>query len=673
MAINKSKAKKRIEALRKEIDFHNNRYYRENDPAISDFEYDVLLQELNHIEQLFPEFITPNSPTQKVGSDLSLQPNKEFDQLEHRYQMLSLGNTYEIGELRAFDERIKKLTHIPYTYSCELKFDGTAISILYKNGRLYAAITRGDGHIGDVVTDNVLTIKSIPQTLLKYALDDFEVRGEIYMPFGAFEELNIKRIEEGEQAFANPRNAASGSLKQLDSKVVEERNLECVLYQILSDNLPYHSHTESLKAIQEWGLPISEHSKVCKDIDEVIAYIEYWDTARKSLPFPTDGVVVKVDNLDIRESIGYTSKSPRWATAYKFAAERVLTKLTSIDYQVGRTGAITPVANLDPVLLAGTTVKRASLHNEDQMAQLDIRINDYVYVEKGGEIIPKIVGIELSQRDSKQVEKPEFPTQCPDCNALLIKDKDEAKHYCSNKACPTQIKGRFLHFISRKAMNIIAGDATINQLYDKKYISTLSDLYKLDKDTLLTLDGWKEKSAERLLESIENSKSTPFHKVLFALGIRHIGETTAKLMAKQFKNIDNIINATREELIEVDEIGEIMADSIMGYFKEDTNIQLINDLKNYGIIFEAEKDEHTSDILSGLTFVISGNFSIPRDAMKALITSNGGKNTSSISSKTDYLVAGEKSGPEKLNKATKNNVKIISEFELKQLIIRANE
>ena len=678
MAITKKQAQERVETLIKELDYHNNRYYIKNDPIITDFEYDILMQELIQLEKMFPEFISPKSPTQKVGSDIestqtstsSENTSKEFEQFVHIRPMLSLGNTYELEELYTFDDRIKKITDEKFSYSCELKFDGTAISLHYKNGSLDKAVTRGDGTKGDIVTKNIKSIKSIPQKLPATALDEFEIRGEIYMPFEAFDKLNYQREIDEEQPFANPRNAASGSLKLLDSSIVKERNLECVLYHLLTENNPFNSHLQAIKAAASWGLPTSSLSKKCANIEEVIAFIKYWDSERKRLPYPTDGIVIKVDEIALQTKLGFTAKSPRWATAYKFAPEQALSKVLSIDYQVGRTGAVTPVANLEPVPLAGTTVKRATLHNAEQMAQLDIRINDYVYVVKGGEIIPKIIGVELAKRDNSKTIIPEFPQQCPDCQTPLIKDEDQARHYCPNKYCPTQIKSKFIHFISRKAMNIIAGEATINQLYDKAYIKTLSDLYRLDKETLLTLDGWKERSAERFLDSIEKSKQTPFHSVLYAIGIRHIGETTAKMLAKHFGNIEALAKANIEELMAIDEVGEALAESIISFFADPISIKLISDLKEFGLQFEQDKslNQIISNALSGLTFVISGNFSIPRDALKATIISHGGKNTGSISGKTDYLVSGEKTGPEKLKKAEKLGVKIITETEFNELI-----
>lgn len=671
MKISKKKAAIRIKELREELAYHNHRYYVQNDPTISDFEYDILMNELITLEKEFPELLSADSPTQKVGSDLQTESKaKEFSQEKHRYPMLSLGNTYNLEELYSFDEKIKRIISENVTYCCELKFDGTAICLTYENGALKRALTRGDGILGDDVTANVLTIKSIPVNIPSSAPASFEIRGEIYMPYEAFDRLNAEKEEEEEAPFANPRNAAAGSLKQLDPKIVKERGLNCVLYHILGENLPFTEHLQALECARSWGFPTSEYSRLCNSIDDVIAYIKDWDVKRKFLPFPTDGIVIKVNNLALQRKLGFTAKSPRWATAFKFKPEEALTKLLSIDYQVGRTGAVTPVANLEPVQLSGTVVKRATLHNAGQMELLDVRVNDYVYVEKGGEIIPKITRVELSKR-AEGAPKPVFPLTCPDCGSTLVRDAEEARFYCRNSDnCPTQIKARFVHFISRKAMNIIAGDATIDQLYGKGFIKELSDIYKLDKERLLTLEGWKDRMAQRFLESLEESKKTPFANVLFALGIRHIGETTAKMLAARFHSIDALIAAPKEELIAIDEVGEALAQSISDYFSDPRHIALINELKSIGLNFE-EGDEATariSDVLDGSTIVISGNFSISREAMKALILSHGGKNTGSVSGSTTWLLAGEKPGPEKMKKAEKLGIKIIGEEELYKMI-----
>ena len=675
----KTQANIRAKELRDILNEANRRYYVENNPVMSDYDFDMLLKELEAIEVQYPELITEDSPTQKVGSDR----RKEFEQHPHKYPMLSLGNTYDISEVEAFAERAAKGIGNAFTYSCELKFDGTAICLTYRNGKLFRALTRGDGTIGDDVTENVRHISNIPQTLTTPAgfiptkdnpqpwPEEFEIRGEIYMPWAAFDRLNEEREKDEEQPFANPRNAASGSLKLIDSSQVANRGLECTLYHMLGEDLPFTTHEEALNHASEWGLPVSDKRRICKSIEEIEEFITYWDTERKTLPFATDGIVIKVNELPYQEELGYTAKFPRWAVAYKFKAEQALTRLISIDYQVGRTGAVTPVANLEPVQLSGTIVKRASLHNADQMQLLDIHVGDYVYVEKGGEIIPKITAVELSMRPSDAI-LPHFPETCPDCGTPLIRDEEEAKAFCPNQSgCPTQIKGKLVHFLSRKAMNVIAGDATVDQLYNKGYVWSVADFYDLEKEHLLSLEGWKERSAERFLKSLKDSLKTPFEKVLYALGIRHVGETTAKTLAAHFKTLDAIMKASREELLQADDIGEVIADSIIGYFADDANRDTIDRLKAAGLKFESEAAaEKESEILKGMTIVISGNFSISRDEMKALITANGGKNSGSVSGKTTYLLAGEKAGPEKLKKAESLGVKVISEAEFREEILR---
>ena len=682
--MDKIQANIRINELRDIINEANRRYYVDNAPTLSDFEFDMLLKELEALEKEHPEFITPDSPTQKVGSDLAGETrptNKEFEQHPHRYPMLSLGNTYDMTEVEAFAERASKGIGNAFTFSCELKFDGTAICLTYKNGRLFRALTRGDGSIGDDVTRNVKHISNIPQTLTiptgfiptetkpQPWPEEFEIRGEIYMPWAAFDRLNEERIRDEEQPFANPRNAASGSLKLIDSSMIANRGLECTLYHMLGDNLPYTTHNQALEQARSWGLPISDKSRICKNIQEVEEFITYWDTERKNLPFATDGIVIKVNELPYQAELGYTAKFPRWATAYKFKAEQALTKLLSIDYQVGRTGAVTPVANLEPVQLSGTIVKRASLHNADQMQNLDIHIGDYVYVEKGGEIIPKITSVELSQRP-QDAELPQFPEFCPDCGARLIKDEQEAKSFCPNQdGCPTQIQAKLVHFLSRKAMNVIAGDATVEQLYNKALVWNIADFYELTKEHLLTLDGWKEKSADRFLTSIQESRNVPFERVLYALGIRHVGETTAKSIAKHFGDIDAIAAADIETLLTVDDIGEIIAESIYTYFRSEENLEIINRLKAAGLKFKADvPKENLSAALEGMTIVISGNFTISRDQMKNLISSHGGKNSGSVSGKTTFLLAGEKAGPEKLKKAESLGVRVIDEATFMNMI-----
>lgn len=674
----KTRANIRAKELRNILNEANRRYYVENDPVMSDYDFDMLLKELEAIEAQYPELITEDSPTQKVGSDR----RKEFEQYPHKYPMLSLGNTYDISEVEAFAERAAKGIGNAFTYSCELKFDGTAICLTYRNGKLFRALTRGDGTIGDDVTENVRHISNIPLTLTTPSgfiptknnpqpwPAEFEIRGEIYMPWGAFDRLNEEREKDEEQPFANPRNAASGSLKLIDSSQVANRGLECTLYHMLGEDLPFTTHEEALNNASKWGLPVSDKRRICKSIEEIEEFVTYWDTERKTLPFATDGIVIKVNELPYQEELGYTAKFPRWAVAYKFKAEQALTRLISIDYQVGRTGAVTPVANLEPVQLSGTVVKRASLHNADQMQLLDIHVGDYVYVEKGGEIIPKITAVELSMRPSDAV-LPHFPETCPDCGTPLIRDEEEAKAFCPDQTgCPTQIKGKLVHFLSRKAMNVIAGDATVDQLYNKGYVWSVADFYDLNKEHLLSLEGWKERSAERFLKSLKDSLKTPFEKVLYALGIRHVGETTAKTLAAHFKTLDAIMNASREELLQADDIGEVIADSIIGYFADDANRDTIDRLKAAGLKFESETAaEKESEILKGMTIVISGNFSISRDEMKALIVANGGKNSGSVSGKTTYLLAGEKAGPEKLKKAESLGVKVISEADFMEEVL----
>ena len=681
----KAKAYIRIQELKEILNEANRKYYVENSPILSDFEFDMLLKELETLEKEYPDLRTPDSPTQKVGSDLSTGKvkvvGKEFEQYPHKYPMLSLGNTYDISEVQAFADRASKSIGNAFTYSCELKFDGTAICLTYRNGKLVRALTRGDGTVGDDVTANIRNISNIPQeletpsgffpTLLQPHPwpEEFEIRGEIYMPWPAFDRLNEQRIREEETPFANPRNAASGSLKLIDSKAVAERGLECTLYHILGEELPFQTHDQALKAAQSWGLPVSDKRKTCRSIGEIEEFINHWDTERKTLLFATDGIVIKINELPYQEELGYTAKFPRWAVAYKFKAEQALTRLLSIDYQVGRTGAVTPVANLEPVQLSGTVVKRASLHNADQMQQLDIHIGDYVYVEKGGEIIPKITAVELTKRDS-DVVLPHFPEICPDCGTRLIKDDKEAKSFCPNQiSCPTQIKGRLVHFLSRKAMNVIAGDATVDQLYNKALVWNIADFYELNKEHLLTLEGWKERSAERFLKSLSDSRKVPFERVLYALGIRYVGETTAKSLAKHFGSIDALAKATIEELLATDDIGQVIAESVYDFFREEVNIDTIDRLKLAGLKFEADQSQHiVSDKLAGKTIVISGNFSVSRDDMKTLITSHGGKNSGSVSGKTSYLLAGEKPGPEKIKKAESLGVEIIDEQKFREMI-----
>lgn len=675
--MDRNKAEIRINELRSILDNANRMYYVENAPVMSDYDFDMLLKELEALEKEYPELASYDSPTRKVGSDI----RKEFSQFPHRYPMLSLGNTYDMTELEAFADRVVKGIGNSFTYSCELKFDGTAICLTYRNGYLFRALTRGDGTVGDDVTENVRRISNIPQRLktpVGYLHSDsgkqpwpeeFEIRGEIYMPWSAFDRLNAEREANEEQPFANPRNAASGSLKLLDSNEVANRGLECTLYHMLGEELPFETHEQALASAKEWGLPVSDHRRIFHSTAEVEDYIKHWDIERRNLPFATDGIVIKVNELAYQEELGYTAKFPRWAVAYKFKAEQALTKLLSIDYQVGRTGAVTPVANLEPVQLSGTVVKRASLHNSEQMQLLDIRIGDYVYVEKGGEIIPKITAVELSQR-SKDVILPQFPEKCPDCGSILIKDEQEAKSFCPNQTgCPTQIKGRLVHFLSRKAMNVIAGDATVEQMYNQSLVWNVADFYELRKEHLLMLEGWKDRAAERFLKSIEESRKVPFERVLYALGIRHVGESTAKSVARHFGNIDAIAAASVEDLLKVDDVGQVIAESIHDFFAFEDNKVIVARLKDAGLRFETEENiKAESDVLSGMTIVVSGNFSVSRDEIKGLIAVHGGKSSGSISGKTTYLLAGEKAGPEKLKKAEALGVKVIGENEFRNMI-----
>lgn len=677
--MDRQQAENRIRELRKILWENSRKYYVDNAPAISDYEYDHLMYELADLEKEYPDLVTPDSPTRKVGSDLEnsdengrtlVTARKEFAQYEHKYPMLSLANTYNIGEIEDFVTRASKAISKPFTYSCELKFDGTAICLTYRDGKLFRALTRGDGVIGDDVTDNVRHISNIPVTLEGSGFpQEFEIRGEILMPYKAFDTLNEERLRNEDQPFANPRNAASGSLKLLDPKEVGRRGLWCTLYHIPSPNVTFATHDEAMKAAESWGLPISDKRKICHNINEIEEYINYWDKERKFLPYATDGIVIKINELAYQTELGYTAKFPRWAVAYKFKAEQALTQIKSIDYQVGRTGAVTPVANLDPVQLSGTVVKRATLNNADMMAQMDIRVGDFVYVEKGGEIIPKITGVELSKR-GKDTKKPEFPTVCPDCGTTLVKEDDEAKWFCPNiEGCPTQIKGRLLHFLSRKAMNVIAGDATVDQLYNLGLVRTPADFYDLKKSDLLHLEGWKERSAQRFLDSLKNSLKVSFDHVLFALGIRYVGESTAKEIAQHFGNIDNIEKADVTQLLEVQDVGEVIAESVYNFFQDDRHRLEIQRLKADGLKMSMEAPaQNLSAALTGKTIVISGNFSISRDEMKELIALHGGKNSGSLSGKTSYLLAGSKPGPEKMKKAEQLGIPVINEEEFRSML-----
>jgi|AntAceMinimDraft_17_1070374.scaffolds.fasta_scaffold00729_2 DNA ligase (NAD+) len=674
-------AQNRIRQLTKQIREHNYNYYVLSNPVISDYDFDMLLEELIKLEKEYPEFSKPDSPAQRVGGEIA----KEFKHLKHKYPTLSLGNTYSRQELIDFDERVKKITGTDVEYVCELKYDGLSVSLTYINGYLKQAATRGDGIQGDDVTANVKTIKSIPLKLRgnDYAYE-FVMRGEVYISHNDFEKMNQERTDIGETPFANPRNAASGSLKMLNSAEVAKRPLNCFLYFILSENLPFDTHYENLIKAKKWGFRISDHITKCKNINQIFDFINFWDKARNDLPFDIDGVVIKVNSLKQQKNLGFTAKNPRWAIAYKFKAERVETKLLSISYQVGRTGAITPVANLKPIQLAGTTVKRASLHNADIIKKLDVRINDMVYVEKGGEIIPKIVGVDFSQRpkDSVPVKYKEY---CPECKTPLIRKQDEVKHFCPNEfGCAPQIKGKIEHFISHNAMNIDSlGQGKIEILYAHNLINNIADLYDLKYEQLINLEKkfvnqdtektrivrFKEKTVDNILKGIEKSKQVAFDRVLFAIGIRYVGATVAKKLANHYKNIDNLSSATLEQLISVDEIGEKIAQSIIDYFKEHRNRTIIKRLKDNGIQFAIKEKANKSDILQEKSFVISGLFAhFSRDELKNIIEQNNGRNTSSLSPKTDFLLAGKNMGPAKLAKAQKLKIKIISEKEFINMI-----
>lgn len=658
----------RITALREQLNNYNYHYYVLSKPLISDFEFDKLLAELQRLEEENPQFFDPNSPTQRVGSDI----NQNFTQVKHEYPMLSLGNTYNEGEVADFYNRVAKALNAPFEIVCELKYDGTSISLTYENGELVRAVTRGDGEKGDDVTANVRTIRSIPLRLQGEYPEKFEIRGEILMPWKVFEALNKEREAQEEPLFANPRNAASGSLKLQNASEVAKRKLDAYLYYMLGENLPADTHFGCLQAAAKFGFKISDAVKVCKTLLEVMDYIAYWDKERKNLPVATDGIVLKVNSLVQQKNLGFTAKSPRWAIAYKFQAERALTTLQSVSYQVGRTGAITPVANLDPVQLSGTVVKRASLHNADIINQLDLHIGDKVYVEKGGEIIPKITGVETSIRDLF-AEKVEFITVCPECGTPLVRDEGEAAHYCPNEAnCPPQIKGKMTHFVSRKAMNIDGlGEETIDLIYRNGLAKNIADLYTLKLIDLALLDRLGDKSGRKILTSLEKSKSVPFERVLYSLGIRYVGETVAKKLASALENIDNIMSATAAELACIDEIGEVIAQSVEDYFKEPTNRELVERLRSYGLQMEISKDKSAlkTDKLSGKIIVISGTFEKhSREELKELIELNGGKNSSSISSKTSFILAGDNMGPAKEEKANKLGIKMISEDEFLELI-----
>ena len=661
--------KEKIDQLRADLHWHNYNYYVLNAPEISDKEFDDRMRELQELEKEHPEYQDDNSPTMRVGSDL----NKNFTQVAHKYPMLSLGNTYSESEVTDFYDRVKKALNEDFEICCELKYDGTSISLTYENGKLVRAVTRGDGEKGDDVTDNVKTIRTIPLVLHGSYPESFEIRGEILMPWEVFEELNREKEAREEPLFANPRNAASGTLKLQNSAIVASRKLDAYLYYLLGEELPCDGHYENLQAAAGWGFKTSEHMKKAHSLEEVFEYIRYWDTERKNLPVATDGIVLKVNSMRQQKNLGFTAKSPRWAIAYKFQAERALTRLNKVTYQVGRTGAVTPVANLDPVQLSGTIVKRASLHNADIIEGLDLHIGDMVYVEKGGEIIPKITGVDKDARSMLIGEKVKFITHCPECGSKLIRYEGEAAHYCPNEtSCPPQIKGKIEHFISRKAMNIDGlGPETVDMFYRLGLIKNTADLYQLTADDIKNLDRMGEKSAENIIKGIEASKEVPFERVLFALGIRFVGETVAKKIAKSFNDIDELENANLEKLINIDEIGEKIAQSILTYFANPLNRELIERLKSTGLqLYRREEDlSGYTDKLAGQSIVISGVFTHhSRDEYKELIEKNGGKNVGSISAKTSFILAGENMGPAKLEKAHKLGIKLMSEDEFLTLI-----
>ncbi len=662
--------KSKIEALRKELNEHNYNYYVLDNATISDFEFDQKLKELEVLEQKHPEFFDADSPTQRVGGTIT----KNFETIVHRNRMYSLDNSYSQEDLLDWEKRIQKvLGDVPMEYTCELKYDGASISITYEDGVLVRAVTRGDGVQGDDVTNNIKTIKSVPIRLKGSDYPkSFDIRGEIVLPFAGFERMNEELIEIGEQPYANPRNTASGSLKLQDSAEVAKRPLECLLYNLTGSDLGFETQYEGLEKARQWGFKVPTVSKLAKSMDEVLAFIAYWDIHRHELPYETDGVVVKVNSLHDQEELGFTAKSPRWAIAYKFKAEQGETLLESIVYQVGRTGAITPVANLAPVQLAGTTVRRASLHNADQIAKLDIRVGDYVYVEKGGEIIPKIVGVNTDVRTAES-QPTVYITTCPECDTPLKRNKGEAQHYCPNVyGCPPQIAGRIQHFISRKAMDIEGlGEETVVLLYKNGLVKDYADLYELKKEDVLPLERMAEKSADNLIKGIEASKAIPFERVLYALGIRFVGETVAKKLANHYKSIDALAVAPMLEMMMVDEIGERIAQSVIDFFSNDINKQTIERLKAYGVQMMLEEKESTvvSDLLKGKTIVVSGVFTqVSRDELKQMIEDHGGKNGSSISSKTDYVVAGDKMGPSKLEKANQLGITILTEDEFLAMI-----
>ena len=661
--------KDKIKALREALEQHNYNYYVLSAPTISDREFDEMMKELQVLEEAHPEYADPHSPTQRVGSDLS----KEFEQVVHKYPMLSLGNTYSEDEVKDFYERIARDLNEPFEIVAELKYDGTSISLTYEDGRLVRAVTRGDGTRGDDVTANVKTIRSVPLKLMgdRYPAT-FEIRGEILLPWAEFDRLNKEREEQEEPLFANPRNAASGTLKQQNPAVVAARKLDAYFYYLLGEELPAETHFDNLEAARSWGFKIPNVIRVCNSVEDIYDYIAYWDVERKNLPVATDGIVLKVNSLRQQRNLGFTAKSPRWAIAYKFQAERAVTRLNSVSFQVGRTGAVTPVANLEPVLLAGTTVKRASLHNADIIEGLDLHLGDKVFVEKGGEIIPKIVGVDVEARGLLVGDKVRFIRSCPECGTPLMRPEGEAAHYCPNEAgCPPQIKGKIEHFVTRRAMNINMGPETVEDLYEAGYIKDTADLYTLEIADLLRLERWADKSARNLMASLEESKQVPFERVLYGLGIRFVGETVAKRLVSAFHSMEQLEQASFEDLTAVDEIGERIARSIIAYFADERNRTLVNRLMEYGLQMSVpeEKLANRSEKLKGLSIVISGTFAKhSRDEYKAMIEQHGGKNSGSVSGKTDYILAGDNMGPAKLEKAAKLGVKIINEDEFLNMI-----
>ena len=653
---------KRIEELRNQLHHHNYLYYVQNSPTLSDQEFDHLMRELQDLEAKHPEVYDPNSPTQRVGSDLSTG----FTQVRHRYPMLSLANTYNEQEVASWYENVRKdLDGQPFEVCCELKYDGLSISLTYEQGRLVRAVTRGDGEQGDDVTANVRTIRAIPLVLPGTGYpDEFEIRGEILMPWKVFEQLNAEREKAEEPLFANPRNAASGTLKSLDPKLVAKRKLDAYLYYLLGDNVPSDGHYENLKTAEAWGFKVSEGIRKANSLEQIYEFITYWDIARHDLPVATDGIVLKVNSLRQQQQLGFTAKSPRWAIAYKFKAERVCTRLNEVTFQVGRTGAVTPVANMEPVLLAGTTVKRATLNNEDFIRSLDLHIGDNVFVEKGGEIIPKIVGVDVSHR-SPDLQPVHFISNCPECGSSLVRYAGEAAYYCPNDTgCPPQIKGRIEHFIARKAMNIDSiGPETIDDYFRKGIVRNVADLYEIRTEQI-NGDGTRQKSAQKIVKGIQDSVSTPFERVLFALGIRFVGETTAKLLAKHFKSIDALMTATPEQLVEVEGVGTVIAESVVRFFHDEVNLNIIERLRQHGLqmALSADQQQIASDKLAGKNIVISGVFERhSRDEYKAMIESNGGKNVSSISNKTSFILAGANMGPSKMQKAQQLGIEMIDE------------